>query len=44
MKIIKGGSWRHNLINPRSACRFNDIPDYRYYHLGLRLLVKRRTR
>lgn len=37
-RVIRGGSWYNNARSLRSANRFGDGPDYRYYSVGFRLV------
>lgn len=38
-KVLRGGGWNENASNTRSAVRGGDIPDYRYFTRGFRLLA-----
>jgi formylglycine-generating enzyme required for sulfatase activity len=37
LRVNRGGSWNNNPRDCRSACRNYDLPDTRYFNLGLRV-------
>ncbi|MCF4966550.1 bifunctional serine/threonine-protein kinase/formylglycine-generating enzyme family protein [Nostoc sp. CMAA1605] len=37
-KVLRGGSWNGYSWYCRSACRFSNVPQYRYYTIGFRLV------
>jgi formylglycine-generating enzyme required for sulfatase activity/uncharacterized caspase-like protein len=39
LRVMRGGSWNVNSRNCRSANRFRDYADYRYYYVGFRLVL-----
>jgi len=44
MKLFKGGSWDNYQVSARSVHHRDSALDFSYYHLGFRLLAKRRIK
>jgi formylglycine-generating enzyme required for sulfatase activity len=42
-RVLRGGSWNNNGINCRSANRYRNAPDGRYFNIGFRLVAVART-
>ncbi|MCR5163123.1 MAG: SUMF1/EgtB/PvdO family nonheme iron enzyme [Thermoguttaceae bacterium] len=38
-RVLRGGCWELNARYCRSACRYSRSPDFRYYDLGLRIIL-----
>ncbi|MBL8394519.1 MAG: formylglycine-generating enzyme family protein [Candidatus Accumulibacter sp.] len=38
-RVLRGGSWRYDARDARSAYRYKDVQEYRYIHIGFRLAL-----